>query len=518
MKEDIETYGGNTLTLEKPDEETLDFDSRLIVLMTASEPFMEKMQGAIIPENYNALGNRYMYRLTSWLLDYYQRYKVTPHENVYEYIQKRSKELRQEKDAKSVIENIEKLLETSFAKNQKDTDFAHEEILEYLQKQAAQVTAKQAQELLDDGKTNEAQKLIEEYKKPDMQEISGISIIADTDFAKHSLVASKEDIVFSCPGAFGKVLGEVRNTDFVAVLAPAKGGKTFFLQHIAISAYKCNKRVLVISCEMPKEELSRRYWSALTYRPIDMDYALFISNKRQRDGDCLRRIAFIDNDEYEETDTENKYSFVMKNLSHIRAPLGGKKIKRISHWLRTHYREGDIFLEAVPMGTLTFSKIRGFARYYNPDVIIVDYADIMYLRDNVDYRHSIDTVWKGLRGFAAETGIPVITGSQTNRNGAKGDTGVSSVAEDYRKIAHVTSMISVQKLDFNKEGLYGNAFGVASLVNRNQSYENCICCGALYLGQPCIESHFVSEIDTRVVLQKSFKNKTDTMKKKEVEK
>jgi hypothetical protein len=88
-----------------------------------------------------------------------------------------------------------------------------------------------------------------------------------------------------------------------------------------------------------------------------------------------------------------------------------------------------------------------------PDVIIIDYADIL----NMDYRglegrDRIDHTWKQLRKLSQEKHCLVITATQTAARGYKTRTqSQGDFSEDKRKNAHVTGMIGINQTIEEKE-------------------------------------------------------------------
>jgi len=92
--------------------------------------------------------------------------------------------------------------------------------------------------------------------------------------------------------------------------------------------------------------------------------------------------------------------------------------------------------------------------YYDnfvPDVVVIDYADLMVSTVSKEYRHQLDDIWATLRRIATERDIAVLTATQSNRSGARQDVEESSVAEDLRKLAHVTRMVGLNRNEFDRK-------------------------------------------------------------------
>ena len=82
-----------------------------------------------------------------------------------------------------------------------------------------------------------------------------------------------------------------------------------------------------------------------------------------------------------------------------------------------------------------------------PDVVIVDYADILMPTGNFrEKRHAIGNIYEDLRGLAGELEIPIWTASQANRSALEEDViGADKVAEDYRKVMTADFVMSMSR-------------------------------------------------------------------------
>ena len=82
-----------------------------------------------------------------------------------------------------------------------------------------------------------------------------------------------------------------------------------------------------------------------------------------------------------------------------------------------------------------------------PDVVIVDYADILMPTGNFrEKRHAIGNIYEDLRGLAGELEIPIWTASQANRSALEEDViGADKVAEDYSKVMTADFVMSMSR-------------------------------------------------------------------------
>jgi len=107
-----------------------------------------------------------------------------------------------------------------------------------------------------------------------------------------------------------------------------------------------------------------------------------------------------------------------------------------------------------------------------PDVVIVDYADI--LKPTTFYkekRHATGETYENLRGMAGEFDIPIWTASQANRSSLEEDIiDASKVSEDYSKVMTADFVMSVSRKVEDKIANTGrvhvikNRFGVDGIT------------------------------------------------------
>ena len=87
----------------------------------------------------------------------------------------------------------------------------------------------------------------------------------------------------------------------------------------------------------------------------------------------------------------------------------------------------------------------------------------------------------------------VFTASQTNRGAISREVEAEDVAEDVRKIAHVTSMVSISKTKFCKE----NSLAIYSQLVVREGHpitKKVVATQCLDLGRPVIESHWKDDV------------------------
>lgn len=203
------------------------------------------------------------------------------------------------------------------------------------------------------------------------------------------------------------------------IAAPPGFGKSIFLNNIGLAALKQGKNVYHITCEMGCTEVMSRY-------------------------DCLIS-------------------------GHPMIDIIGSPIEVIGSYVRNfmnEHPESYLVVKEWPPGVLTKDMLSLYIRRKiissgkKPDLIIVDYADIMKSSiKNTERRSDLGTIYTQLKALSSEFQCPVWTASQINREGfKKTESDMSNLAESWEKamIADLVLVVrqSPEELQRNKLRLY----------------------------------------------------------------
>ena len=256
---------------------------------------------------------------------------------------------------------------------------------------------------------------------------------------------------------------------------------TFALIDAGVVAVQNGLKVLHVSLEMSEARMQKRYWTAL-------------SGQLNKDRDDIVYSYF------EKTDSGSKKCWQIKHKTISRKTVSIAEIEKKQKSFRRLFRGGDIRIFAVPAYNLTVEQLdmeldrldqqEGFI----PDVVIVDYADIMTPSDRGnDYRNQLDGIWKRLRGLAQKRKCVVFTASQSGRASIDKDAESKDIAEDIRKLAHITSMISLNQTTSEKKAGILRLKQLA-LREGEQEFREAVCTQCLSIGRIVTDSHFDDEV------------------------
>lgn len=291
----------------------------------------------------------------------------------------------------------------------------------------------------------------------------------------------ESEVLLSYEGDAGLVLGTMAREDFVAFGAPPKRGKTWWLIKTARDCAKVGLRVLFLSLEMKQAQVLRRFWQSFT--------------GCSRKGEEARYSAFMES-------SPGRFTIVPGQLKTNTPNLDEGQMEEAMRNMALYYR-GDLRIRTYPSNSLTIARLKedldSLATYehFIPDVIVADYADIFkHSTAAKEMRDRINDTWVSLRGLASERHALVVTATQTGRAtvGGQKDAEESDVAEDIRKVAHVTKMIMInQNATEREQGLYR----LACNTTRDEPVapSQLLCTSCLAIGEPMMDAHMIANID-----------------------
>lgn len=254
------------------------------------------------------------------------------------------------------------------------------------------------------------------------------------------------DPLFTFPGhAGGFFNSEMKRGRLVSFIGPEKSGKTHWLIEVAYQALLKDRYVLYLNAgDLLLGDFYKRMSARICNRPyFPGDYSTpVVADGFGSDGipktvnylevsDCLDLSRDIG---AQKRVLESRYVRGLPKLRTFESPIDTLKVSDIEKQVH-HMREKD---------------------GWYPDVIVVDYADILAPEDvdaRKDFRHQVNSKWMSLRRLSQSTHTLVLTATQTNRAayGAKSLISRENAAEDKRILAHLNAMIGINQTPEEKE-------------------------------------------------------------------
>lgn len=135
---------------------------------------------------------------------------------------------------------------------------------------------------------------------------------------------------------------------------------------------------------------------------------------------------------------------------------------------------GRLIIKEYPTGAVTALGLRNHIdrlslKGFKPDLIIIDYADIM--RSSRQYeamRFEVDQIYKDLRNLSSDLQIPIWTASQLNRQSSQSKViGLDGLSESYGKAMVVDFALSLSRLVDEKYNGTGRLFCMKNRQGRD---------------------------------------------------
>lgn len=202
------------------------------------------------------------------------------------------------------------------------------------------------------------------------------------------------------------------NGELGVVIAPTGAGKSMALVHLGAQALIAGKNVIYYTLELSDTVVGSRFDSCITNVPLDS-----LTSFKEEIYDKIQ-------------DLEGKL-IVKEYPTKSSSPVT----------LKSH-------LEKV------------INRGFKPDVIIVDYADLLRPTSGLrEKRHELETIYEQLRGLAQEFQCCLWTASQTNRSGLNAEViTMESISEAFNKCFVADFIFSISRTAEDKLNNQGRVF------------------------------------------------------------
>ena len=379
------------------------FQETLAHLILDDRLFADQMD-EVIDVNFFEL--KYLRVFVRKVLEYKKKYGVQPTKKVISTI------LRAELDDESEI--MQKQVRDYFARTCitkiSDVEYVKETALDFCKKQKLKEAMVRSVELLQSSSFDEIKNVIDLALKLGVDNNFGHDYKKDFEAryqikARNPITTGWGPIDKICRSGLGK--GELG-----VIIAPTGVGKSMVLAHLGSAALKEGKRVVHYTMELSEECIGQRYDSCLTGVGLDRLFAM----KNQIYQECMDIPGEL---------IIKEYPTKSASVNLLRAHL--EKIKKFDQ---------DI------------------------DMIIVDYADLLRSGENFkEKRHTLESIYEGLRAVAQEFKCPLWTASQTNRSGLNAEViTMESISEAFNKCFVADFIFSLSRSVKDKSSNAGRMF------------------------------------------------------------
>lgn len=496
-------------------------ERQILIAMIISKDFLQGIQ-PIFKDEY--IMTPFAKRVAGWCLDYYDEYDNAPGEHIEDIFNHHKRDGMQEE----LSELIEKFLNSLSQEYEKSEGFNYEYVLDQAEKRfksrALEITTEDVRALLSTGDVFEAESLLVAHKRPERPSSAGVYPFEDSNAIEQAFEAREKNALIRLPGALGQVFGPIERTDFKAILAPEKRGKTWMLMQKAFWALQQHNNVAFFGMgDMPQDNFIRRMGIYMARRSDRNRYCgdiimPVLDCQWNQDDSCERDQRTCDHGIKEESDNGDYKSSLQNSPDYIPCTYCVKtapKRYKGAHWYK-NINVNRLSVDEVHKYAMLFKKRAGKSRFklitfpagttnvgvvknhldmweieegFIPDVIIIDYADIMGPENpRLEARHQHNERWQNLRALATERHAAVITATQADAQSYDSRAiGMKHFTEDKRKLSHVTGMWTLNQTAKEKEE---GIMRIGELVVREDDFDirkhvtvlQCLKIGRPYLG------------------------------------
>ena len=499
-------------------------ERQIIIGMITSKRFLSQIQPIYKRE---LLEIPYCQIIARWCLDYYDEYEASPKRHIQDIFEKETR--------KGIDEDAQDLIEDFLSSLSKEYEQADKINMDYLITEAEnrfalkdiQYHLEDIQEELEKGHIAEAKLLLSQYSPVELPKSDAIEPFTNEDKIRDAF-ENEDELLFKLPGALGQFTSDqFYRGSLIGIQGPEKRGKTWWLMFLALVASSQRNNVAFFQVgDMSEAQMIKRqgiYLSKRSNKPkycksmlipvidcyhnqsdtCDLDERACDFGIITGTGKDKKYTPFEEALDYEpctECRRDNPKRFsgatwykkrgrvepltwrdAVRQASKQDRRMGNKKFKLSTHPNTT------INVRGIMTQLDLWEKYDGFI----PDVIVIDYADILAPEDKVkDARHQVNDTWKALRSLSQIKKCCVITATQADaKSYDKRSQNLQNFTEDKRKYAHATAFYALNQTPHEKER---GVMRFGSLLVREDDFSSlreAKVLQCLQIGRPYLDSY-----------------------------
>jgi len=389
------------------------FQSKIISSLLTDNKFIQTISDILEPKFFDSDANKWLTREVS---KYFMEFRKAP---TLEVLKIKITQMDDEILKVSVIENLKEAWRNIEAT---DLEFVKQETLDFCKNQVLKGAIENSIDLLEQKNYDEIKVIIDEAMKAGSERDLGHDYIISLDARLNESV--RETMPTPWDAVSTVMDGGLAGGELGVLVAPAGIGKSWCLQSLGAHLVKQGKTVVHYTLELNESYVGLRYDTVFSGV------------------------------------TTSNIKFYQEDVQKVIDKLTGKLI--IKYYPT---RSASVNTLSAHLKQMEIQEIK-------PDVVIVDYADI--LKPTTFYkekRHATGETYENLRGMAGEFDVPIWTASQANRSSLEEEViDASKVSEDYSKVMTADFVMSVSRKVEDKIANTGrfhvikNRFGVDGIT------------------------------------------------------
>jgi len=369
------------------------FQTKAIGILITDRDFLQQIADIVSPDYFDNDAGKWIIRKA---LKYYNEYKTVPTMEVFKVELENLKQELQNVAVKDLLKQAYK------ASKANDLNYVKDTFLDFCKNQTLKNALMKSVDLLELGDYDDIRTLIDTALKAGTERDIGHEYIQEIEDRFRE--EARNVIETPWPLINNLLSGGLGQGDLGLIAGGPGGGKSWALIALGAQAVKMGYTVIHYTLELSEKYVGRRYDA------------------------CFTEISVGDITEHKEE--------VKENLNNLR---------------------GGLYIREYPAGQATVNTLHAHLekckqQNIEPDLIIVDYADLLTSKSSKEKRDKLDDIYTNLRGLASEMKLPIWTASQVNRSGAReeiiqGDR----MAESYSKMMITDFAMSLSRSAEDKE-------------------------------------------------------------------
>lgn len=452
-------------------------------------------------------------RLSGWCVEYFDKYHRAPGRDIEGIYYQKLEEGLPTDVAEEIEQDILPGLSDEHEREQFNLAYLLDQTHQYFKHRHLELHAEHILGLLEDNEVTEAELHASDYHAL-AQALEGDLNLASPEALERidrAFSTAAEPVV-----RYPRALGDFWNSQlvrgaFVALMAAEKRGKSYWLLDLAFRGHRQGANVaffqagdmtedeqIIRMCEYISQRSADRRSCTRGYAPVRdcrhnqldtcdreeraCDHGV-VKDEEELRGITLERLRrlYRKNPDYSPCHHCSDYEHSGWGVPWVRPldvvkPLTAKEAR--TQWSEFFKDERHFKLSTHANGTLSVEEMAMlldvWERQYQfvPDLIIVDYADLLVTPTRTDFRHTQNEIWKGLRRISQERHALVVTATQADADSYERDRlRLKNFSEDKRKYAHVTAMYGLNQDKRDREKEIG-LMRINELVKRRGAFSN----------------------------------------------
>jgi len=366
------------------------FQSKVIAAMMVDPKFLGQSMDVVNPFFFDSDAGQWLVNKT---IDYYQKYKLSPG---LDYFKAEMGDLQGKDTLRTEV--ISLLRESwTYTTHAGDLEYVQDKFLDFAKNQTLKIAILRSADLLQRGEYGQIKTLVDQAMKAGSQKDIGLMWSEDIDIrhihsARDTMPTGWSSLDHYIDGGLGK--GELG-----VIAAPSGAGKSWLLTKLGQAALVKGFKVMHYTYELNQNYQGIRYDTCFTgIEPQQL----------------------------------------LENLDRVRAV-----VEQVPGQLLIKYFPSRTASSLTLSAHLDYMKAQNFV----PDIVIVDYADLMRATTKAEARYQeLGYIYEELRGLAGELQVPMWTASQTQRSSIHEDViEADKIAESYDKVKTADVLISLSR-------------------------------------------------------------------------